>query len=149
MKYIFSLFFLLLFSSVFSQHTFEKWYGGIQSDQGQGVVQLADSGYAVLGRSWTFTNGGSDLVLWRLDKFGDTIWVKHYGGAQNEFTNGSIQITQDGGFIFAGSSSSYGIGTPSAWNWYVVKTNGNGNEQWHKTWGNAPKPKRVFLSTRH
>lgn len=95
----------------------------------------SDSGFAVLARSWSWTNGGSDLILLRTDKFGDTLWTKKYGGPYNEFTNGAIKMTPDGGFVIGGSTYSFGPGTPVYFNWYLVKTDANGDTLWTKTFG--------------
>lgn len=133
-------FFLLLVVFVNAAHaqiTFEKWLGGTGSDEAKGVVELADSGYVILGRSWSFSNGSSDILLLRTDKYGDTLWMKHYGGTGSEFTNGAIKITPDDGFVIAGNTYSYGPGTPSGFNWYLVRTDAEGNLIWSKTWGSA------------
>src|SRR6188768_3019272 len=103
MKEIFCFFYLFVCVSGAGAQTFERWYGGTQSDEGRGVIQLPDSGFALLARSWSWTNGGSDLILIRTDKSGDTLWTKKYGGAYNEFTNGALKMTPDGGFIIGGS----------------------------------------------
>ena len=120
-----------------AQITFEKWIGGTNSDEAKGVIQLPDSGYAVLARSWSWGQGGSDLLLIRLDKFGDTLWTKLYGGTSNEFTNGALRSTPDKGFIIAGNTYSYGTGTPSGFNWYLIKTDSAGNVNWTRTWGST------------
>jgi hypothetical protein len=137
MKPFISLLFLLSLQTAHSQITFEKWLGGVESDEAKGVVQLPDSGFAILGRSWSFSNGGSDILLIRIDKYGDTLWTKHYGGTGNEFTNGAIKLTADGGFVFAGNTNSFGPGTPAGFNWYLVKTDAEGNMLWNKTWGSS------------
>ncbi len=137
MKHLKVIFFIMVVHSASAQVTFEKWLGGIESDDAKGVVQLPDSGFAMLGRSWSFSNGGSDILLIRTDKYGDTLWTKHYGGTGNEFTNGAIKITSDGGFVFAGNTSSFGPGTPAGFNWYLVKTDADGALQWSKTWGST------------
>ncbi|MDD3876272.1 MAG: T9SS type A sorting domain-containing protein [Bacteroidales bacterium] len=137
MKLKLTLSIFLMVQLVSAQITFEKWLGGSTSDDARGVIQLPDSGYAVLGRTWSFGNGGSDLQLIRLDMYGDTLWTKLYGGTSNEFTNGAIKMTPDSGFIIAGNTSSFGPGTPAGFNWYLIKTDANGVEEWTKTWGST------------
>ena len=93
MKHFISIFLILNISTAHSQITFEKWLGGVESDEAKGVVQLPDSGFAILGRSWSFSNGGSDILLIRTDKYGDTLWTKHYGGTGNEFNGHRINCS--------------------------------------------------------
>ncbi len=135
MKLLTSALLLLCLHFAQAQVTFEKWLGGSNSDEAKGVVQLPDSGFAILGRSWSYSNGGSDILLVRTDKYGDTLWTKHYGGTSNEFTNGAIKITPEGGFVIAGNTYSFGTGTPAGFNWYLIKTDFEGNVLWTKTWG--------------
>ena len=49
-------------------------------------------------------------------------WERNYGGAGDDWGR-SVQQTQDGGYIVAGSTSSFGNG----WQVYLVKTDANGN----------------------
>ena len=62
---------------------------------------------------------------------GDTLWTKTYGGLSTE-TGYSVQQTQDGGYIIAGSTSSFGAGGKDI---YLVKTDANGDTLWTKTYG--------------
>lgn len=137
MRNLISLAIVFIVQTLHAQVTFEKWIGGTTSDDAKGVVQLPDSGYAVLARTWSWGQGGSDLLLIRMDKYGDTLWTKLYGGSSNEFTNGAIKQAPDGGFIIAGNTSSYGPGTPAGFNWYLIKTDSTGEVIWTKTWGST------------
>ena len=56
----------------------------------------------------------------------------------------SVQQTTDGGFIIAGSTRSFGVGTPDGDNVYLIKTNASGDTLWTRNyggtgidWGNA------------
>jgi hypothetical protein len=57
---------------------------------------------------------------------GDTLWTKTYGGVNFE-CGYSIQQTTDGGYIVAGSTNSYGSGTPNYNNVYLIKMDASGN----------------------
>lgn len=137
MRHLISVILIFTVYTLPAQITFEKWLGGSTSDDARGVIQLPDSGYAVLARTWSWGQGGSDLMLIRMDKYGDTLWTRLYGGTSNEFTNGAIKLTADGGFIIAGNTSSFGPGTPAGFNWYLIKTDAIGQVSWTKTWGST------------
>jgi predicted secreted protein len=61
----------------------------------------------------------------------EAVWNKTFGGQGDDY-GCSVQQTSDGGYIIAGSTSSYGTGALDVW---LVKTDSGGNEQWDKTFG--------------
>ncbi|HEX7344822.1 MAG TPA: hypothetical protein VF398_11185, partial [bacterium] len=66
----------------------------------------------------------------------EILWTRTYGGSGNEgyFAEADVQQTLDGGYIIAGSTSSYGAGGHDAW---VIKTDANGNSLWSHTFGGS------------
>ena len=60
-------------------------------------------------------------------------WVKTYGGSELDEAT-SVQQTSDGGYIIAGTTKSYGAGDKD---FYLIKTNENGDTTWTKTYGGA------------
>ena len=61
-----------------------------------------------------------------------TTWIRTYGGTAHDAAN-SVQQASDGGYIFAGYTSS---GRPSR-DFWLVKTDANGDTLWTKTWGGS------------
>ncbi|HRZ47886.1 MAG TPA: T9SS type A sorting domain-containing protein [Bacteroidales bacterium] len=129
--------FLVLLMAVSSlAQTFTRTYGGSNAEYGDWITQTADSGYAILGTSNTYTNGLNDLYVVRTDKYGDTLWSKNFGGTANELA-ASIEVCPDSGFIIAGTTYSFGAGAPTYSNWYYVRTDKFGNVIWTKNSGTA------------
>jgi hypothetical protein len=61
----------------------------------------------------------------------DFVWNIQYGGDDQDLFR-AVEQTPDGGFIAAGSTRSFGAGN---WDFYVVKTNSNGDTLWTHTYG--------------
>lgn len=120
----------------FSSHvaaivTFERTYGGADSDKGYAVQQTQDGGYIITGSTWSFGAGQEDVYLIKTDSLGDTMWTKTYGGT-NWDRSRSVQQTQDGGYIISGWSQSFGNGLPDV---YLIKTDASGDTVWTKVHG--------------
>lgn len=60
-------------------------------------------------------------------------WEKTYGGEEYD-TGSEIQPMSDGGFIIAGYTSSFGMGSL---NIYLIKIDANGDTCWTKTYGSS------------
>jgi len=60
-----------------------------------------------------------------------TTWWRTYGGRENDLGY-SVRQTTDGGYIIAGSTSSF---TPTFSNVYLVKTDSRGDTLWTRTFG--------------
>ena len=109
----------------------EKTFGGSYNDKAYSIQQTTDGGYIVAGSTISFGEGGSDVYVIKLDKNGDKVWEKTFGGIADDEAK-SIQQTTDGGYIVAGYTFSFGEGGSDV---YVIKLYENGNESWEKTFG--------------
>lgn len=118
--------FSLLPLSSLGQITFEKTYGGIDSEFGYSVQQTTDKGYILVGSTHSFGAGSRDVFLIKTDQYGDTLWTKTYGGV--DFDSGSeVQQTLDGGYILFGSNNLQP---------FAVKTNEVGDTTWTRRFDN-------------
>ncbi|MBL7725728.1 MAG: gliding motility-associated C-terminal domain-containing protein [Chitinophagaceae bacterium] len=98
--------------NVSGQLLWEKRYGGSQSDLGNSIMITNDGGYLVAGHTATSGEficnfkGGYDVWLVKVDRSGELLWQKPYGGSKPEETMGGIVQTSDGGFLLAATSQS-------------------------------------------
>lgn len=74
-----------------------------------------------------------DAFLMMLDADGNILWQRSYGGALNDVFY-YVTDANDGGFLALGATRSFGQG---AMDYFLVKTDAAGNEQWTRTWGGA------------
>jgi len=95
------------------------------------IKQTKDNGFIAGGRTNSFGAGGLDMLLIKTDVTGNNQWTKTIGGGGDE-TASSIKQTTDGGFVIAGNTKSFGAGLND---FYVVKTDVNGNIIWSKSIG--------------
>ena len=120
---------LILNSS--AQADWEKTFGGTEDDGGSSMQQTKDGGYIIAGRTNSFGAGGDDVYLVKTDADGNQQWQKTFGGAEDD-GGSSVQQTKDGGYVIAGRTNSFGTG---GWDFYLVRTDALGNQQWTKTFG--------------
>lgn len=110
----------------------EEWvktFGGADLDESYSVCQTSDRGYVVTGNSRSF--GANGIYLIKTDSIGTEQWSNTFGGTILDL-GASVQQTFDGGYIICGSTSYTATGNRDV---FIIKTNGNGIEQWSKTFG--------------
>lgn len=148
MKKLYLPLFILLPFLIYSQDIlWEKSYGGIHADYLFDAQPTADYGFILAGSSLSNKTGNKtennhgdlDYWIWKMTEKGELDWQKSIGGNGFDLLQ-SIKGTKDGGFILAGTSSSGNSfekkedckGLTDFW---VIKLDASGNEQWQRTIG--------------
>ncbi|MDD4050748.1 MAG: hypothetical protein PHR28_02460 [candidate division Zixibacteria bacterium] len=108
-----------------------KTYGGTAVDEGHAVCRASDGGYIIVGDTYSFGAGSSDVYMLKIDEDGNLAWQKTFGGSADE-RGSAVAPTRDGGYIIAGRTFSFGAGILDM---YLVKTDAAGNLTWQKTFG--------------
>jgi len=111
--------------------SFCKAIGGKKLEAAVSLIQTSDGGYAITGLTKSFSAGGHDVYVVKLDANGNLQWTKTIGG-KNDDAGLSLIQTSDGGYTIAGTTTSFGAGEADV---YVVKLDATGNLQWTRAIG--------------
>jgi hypothetical protein len=113
----------------------QKTFGGSDWDFAYSINKTSDGNLIICGTTYSFGHGGKDGFILKMDYAGNIIWSKIYGGLKDDYLKEIIQ-TNDGGFIAAGTTMSYGDSLGDIW---VTKFNSNGDSTWFITRGGIKK----------
>ncbi len=105
--------------------------GGTNYEWGFALIQTADLGFVIAGRTLSFGQGSWDVYVVKVDSAGNLQWTRTIGGSGNDQARSIVQ-TYDGGYALAGYTTSFGQGNNDI---YVIKLDSAGNLQWTKTIG--------------
>ena len=106
-----------------------------KADQGVWIETAPDGGYLITGETQAFnSNYDYDAFILKTTFDGTEEWMVKYGSAWPSY-EGSYRLLQAsaGGYLICG----YQYEDGSDKDWYVVKTNSLGAEEWHHTIGNT------------
>lgn len=109
----------------------ESTCGGSMGESGYSILQTADGGYIVAGDTYSYGSGDRDMYLVKVSATGDMEWDETYGGEESDGAR-SVVTTDDGGYLVAGFTRSFGSGESDI---YIVKVNSVGSEEWDLTYG--------------
>jgi hypothetical protein len=122
----------------------EKTYGGEGYDGGQSITQTGDGDLLIAGVTTSFGAEGIDAYLLKVDRDGNELWARTYGGPLDEMV-GAVGQTADGDYLLGGNivdpsdmiadpgAAGYG-GFAGRSNLYLLKVDGDGNELWSRAY---------------
>ncbi len=109
-------------------NTWARTYGGTGDESGADGKQTRDGGYIEVGSTTSFGTGIRNVWAVRLDPDGGVIWQRAYGGTRDQRAHAVVE-TPDGGFVVAGTTTSFVNGRQSAW---LLRLDSSGNVIWQK-----------------
>ncbi len=99
-----------------------KNYGGVFNDIAKSFYKTSDSGYVIVGTTYSYGNVESDVYIIKTNSIGDVLWSKTISTVNNE-SGKFIQQTNDGGYIILAENQSDN---------YLIKTDNFGDTIWTK-----------------
>lgn len=121
----------------------DKTFGGPQDDgpMQKPLVVLPDGGFALAGMTESKGAGDSDVWVVKLDRNGDVVWDKAFGGAGEDFA-AALTLMPDGGLAVVGYNGSRGAGAIYAW---VLRLDADGRLLWEKEFPAQATPQGKIL----
>ncbi|MBK6542526.1 MAG: T9SS type A sorting domain-containing protein [Flavobacteriales bacterium] len=123
----------------------QRTLGGSDVDGAGSILQTADGGYIVAGVTSsadgdvTGNHGGRDVWVVKLDSTGALSWQRAIGGSGDDSAHG-IQLTNDGGYILSGHTTSNDgdvSGNHGNYDTWVMKLDSIGWLEWQKPLGGS------------
>ncbi len=138
----------------------EKSLGGLGNEKVSQVIQTSEGGFLIAGSTASEAmnrlpgksleenliqkkgknHGNTDYWLVKLNNEGKLQWQKSYGGEGEDLLKKAVEL-DNGDLILAGTSTSGADGNKTTTNkgyrdWWVLRTDKNGEIRWQKTFGN-------------
>lgn len=108
-------------------------FSGPGLDNPTAIQETSDGGAIVAGWTSSFSAGDTDLWLLKLNGDGAVAWENTVGDAADDYAN-AVRQTNDGGYIVAGYTYSFGSSAADAW---ALKFDSSGAVVWQKSYGGA------------
>lgn len=108
-------------------------FGGPAAEYAYGVTMAPDGSYVIVGETYSFGHGLSDVYVIKVSSSGILQWSKFYGGGGYDWAHSICPLT-DGGYVVAGFTNSFGAGNYDA---YVLRLDADGDSVWANAYGSA------------
>ena len=106
-----------------------KMFGGAGTEYGNHILPIGN-GYLITGYTTSFGAGSKDVYVVRIDREGNEIWSRTYGG--KSWDVGMAACDSETGYLICGFTHSFGNGEEDI---YVISIDPNGNELWSQSYG--------------
>lgn len=109
-----------------------KTWGGTAADHGTSVTKTADGGFAIVGKTASYTSGYTDLFITKYNANGVLSWNKVWGSAEGNEEGRGITEAADGSLVVVGTIDGLGSNFQDA---FVVKLESDGDLSWNRIFG--------------
>ena len=106
------------------QQIWSRSLGGASWDYGLDGELTQDGGSVIVGYTYSYGSGVTDVYFLKTDVQGNLIWQRTFGGSGYDFGR-AVEPASDGGFLIAGSTDSFGEGETDV---YLIITDADGEE---------------------
>lgn len=123
----------------------KKNYGGSNEDVPYRIHRLSDNTFIVVGLTistdgdFDVNDGNLNAFAMKINDLGEVIWTQTYGGTNEDAFTGVVE-TDDNNLLFCGILRSNDVDASAnngASDWWLVKTDANGNLLWEKNMGGS------------
>jgi len=118
----------------------DKSYGGSGSDKIAAGVKTDDGGVVFVGSTTTNSKGFNDILVFKIDAEGNTVWSRTYGGPGYEQANCIYKLND--AYLIGGDASTNGTGasgfnstTNPGFDFWLLRIQLDGNLIWSYTYG--------------
>ncbi|HPN39159.1 MAG TPA: T9SS type A sorting domain-containing protein [Melioribacteraceae bacterium] len=129
MKTLILFFLLAIFSEVINAQVIvikTEFYGGLFSDIPTSTIKLRDNNYLIAGYTYTQNEFNSDILIIKIDEYGNIIWDKTFGTLGFDCCNAVVE-DENGNLFLSGYSNFNG-----SKDIFLIKTDNYGNVIWEK-----------------
>jgi hypothetical protein len=124
---------MLIKTDSLGQIQWEKNVGGTDWDFGEAVMITPDTGFLVVGKTYSYGAGDADAYIVKFNNAGDTMWTRTMGGDSLDFAV-SCDIAPDSNYWIAANTTSFGKGSQDAW---IIKFSPQGDTLWSHFYGDT------------
>ncbi len=115
---------------------------GFQYGRAEDVVQLMDSSYIITGS--VYHGSDQNVFVSKIDKNGNQIWTKEYGGSDDDYAQ-AMDIINNDELIITGNTYSYASGQFTNSDVWLLRLDNNGDTLWTRTYGDEENNQSVDI----
>ena len=109
-----------------------KMYGGAAYERGSSLARTGSGGFLLVGQTRSFGAGRDDILLVNVDKDGNLLWARTYGGPEDDAAY-TVRAVQGDGFLISGQTRSFGS---RSWAAFLLRINEQGDPRWFRLYDN-------------